>query len=226
MPSLVAPFLAIMIILIMIGPVAAGEASLSRISNLLGQRWPDNRTVNIVAHGHSVPAGYFITQTVRSFDAYPSLLHRRLSERFPFAVINVIVTAIGGENSEQGAARFADVLRHRPDVVLIDYGLNDRGIGLERARAAWLSMIRSARSANAEVIVLTPTPDLNAGPSDSLQQHADQIRTLARELDVLLIDSRAIFSQSGEETALMAQANHPNRRGHELIAGALAHLFQ
>ena len=35
-----------------------------------------NHTVNLVCHGHSVLAGYFKTPEVRTFDAYPYLLHR------------------------------------------------------------------------------------------------------------------------------------------------------
>ena len=66
-------------------------------------------------------------------NAYPHLIHRALKERYPTAVINVIVTAIGGEASESGAARFErDVLSLKPDLVLIDYGLNDRGLGLPK----------------------------------------------------------------------------------------------
>lgn len=34
---------------------------LSPIIDELAKRWPDNRTVNIVCHGHSVPSGYFAT---------------------------------------------------------------------------------------------------------------------------------------------------------------------
>jgi hypothetical protein len=79
---------------------------LAAVSALLARDWPTNRTVNIVCHGHSVVAGYFETPVVETFNAYPHLLHRGLNERFPHAVINVIVTAIGGENSEQGAQRF------------------------------------------------------------------------------------------------------------------------
>ena len=118
---------------------------LADIVVLLKKKWSDNRTVNIVCHGHSVPAGYFATPTVDTMNSYPHLLHARLAERFPCAVINVIVTAIGGENSESGAARFdREVLTHRPDVLTLDYGLNDRWIGLEKARAAWAEMIEKA----------------------------------------------------------------------------------
>ena len=43
-----------------------------------------------------------------------------IKERFPFAVCNVIVTAIGGENSQQGAERFkTEVINYKPDVVTI-----------------------------------------------------------------------------------------------------------
>jgi hypothetical protein len=99
--------------------------------------WPDNRTLMIACHRHSVPAGSFATPLVDTFAAYPHLWHRRLKERFPWAIFNVVTTAIGGEDAESGAARFSsDVLALRPDLINIDYGLNDRSLGLQRARAA------------------------------------------------------------------------------------------
>ena len=123
--------------------------------------WPANRTINLVFHGHSVPAGYFKTPDVRTLEAYPHLVLKELKSLYPLAVINVIVTAIGGENSVQGEKRFAaDVLTHRPDVVFIDYALNDRGLSLEESEAALASMIRQAQSKAVKVILLTPTPDL------------------------------------------------------------------
>ena len=124
----------------------------------LAKRWPSNRTVNIVCHGHSVPAGYFATPFVNTFSAYPHLLHRLIKERFPFAVANVIVTAIGGESSVSGEARFErDVLSLRPDVLTIDYSLNDRSVGLDAARGAWEKMINAALDRSVKVILCTPT---------------------------------------------------------------------
>ena len=122
---------------ILLHPWIAGHAAdpgtyLTSIAEELKVAWPNNRTVNIVCHGHSVPAGYFKTPLVDTFNAYPHLWHRALKERFPHAVINVINTSIGGESSDRGAARFAsEVLTHRPDIVTIDYSLNDRRIGLD-----------------------------------------------------------------------------------------------
>src|SRR5258705_2988822 len=94
---------------------------------MLEAEWPNNRTVTIVCHGHSVPAGYFKTPVVQSFDAYPHLLQEAIKRKFPYAVVNVIVTAIGGEASDRGAERFdREVMSLRPDVVTIDYSLDDR----------------------------------------------------------------------------------------------------
>jgi len=206
---------------------------LQDLTQELSRQWPNNRTVNVVCHGHSVPAGYFQTPVVDTFNAYPHLLHRGLKERFPYAVLNVIVTAIGGENSESGAKRFErDVLALRPDVVTIDYGLNDRGIGLRRAEAAWKAMIAQAQAAHVPVILLTPTPDTSArldDLADPINQHAEQIRRLAREHGVALVDSLAAFKDriaAGEKLeSLMSQVNHPNRKGHEIVAAQLLKWF-
>jgi acyl-CoA thioesterase-1 len=197
--------------------------------------WPDNRTLTIACHGHSVPAGYFATPRVDTFSAYPHLWHWRLKERFPWAVINVITTAIGGENSEQGASRFiADVLRSRPKLISIDYGLNDRGIGLARARAAWLHMISAAVETGAKVILLTPTWDVwddasGSQRSDALLDHANMIRELAAETNVGLADAYAAFERSvtsgSHLSDLLSWPNHPNRRGHSLVADELMHWF-
>ena len=215
---------------------AKAAAPLTYLADVCSQchrQWPTNRMVQIVCHGHSVPAGYFRTPVVETFNAYPHLLHQGIAARFPFAVVNVTVTAIGGENSESGARRFErDVISLRPDVVTIDYSLNDRGIGLARAEAAWRCMLTNATAHGIKVILLTPTPDQSAdlsNPDDPLAQHATQVRRLAAEHGVGLADSLAVFQRAVREgrplRELMSQVNHPNRAGHELVAAELLHWF-
>ena len=213
--------------------IAEPSTYLAPITSELERAWPRNRIVNIVCHGHSVPAGYFKTPVVDSFNAYPSLLHRALKARFPQAVINVIVTAIGGEDAARGAVRFdREVLTHRPDVVCLDYSLNDRRLGLAAARTAWVSMIEQAQAAGVKVILLTPTPDTRArldDPNDPLVQHAAQVRQLAAQYDTALVDSLAGFAAAIARGTplddLLSQLNHPNSRGHQLVATALLEWF-
>jgi len=208
---------------------------LADIAEILRTHWPQNRTVNIVCHGHSVPAGYFATPMVDTMNAYPHLLHVGLKHRYPFAVVNVIVSAIGGEGSKGGAKRFErDVLCHRPDIITIDYGLNDRGLGLEAARATWTSMIEAGLASGAKLLLLTPTPDRTQAPDYSgddkglLPSHAEQIRALAAEHGTGLVDSFAACIKHAEAHDLadiLAWSNHPNRTGHEIVAREILRWF-
>jgi acyl-CoA thioesterase I len=208
---------------------------LAHLVELMNRHWPENRTINIVCHGHSVPAGYFATPMVDTFSAYPHLLHLGLKHRFPYAVVNVIVSAIGGESSDSGADRFEqDVLAKRPDVVTIDYGLNDRGLGLDRSGTAWRSMIEAALAAGTRVLLLTPTADMTQNPGYDgedghvLGLHAKQIRELAGEFGTGLVDSLSAFQRymnNDDLSDLLAWANHPNRAGHELVTRELLRWF-
>ena len=183
----------------------------------------------MVFHGHSVPAGYFKTPVVNTLGAYPALVLKEIKAQYLFAVVNVIVTAIGGENSISGAKRFDnEVLTHHPDVLFIDYALNDRGAGFEKSYKAWDEMIKKAKRKNIKVILLTPSPDQRvdyANPNNELKQHTDQIIRLAREHQVGLVDSYKAFEFAyGKKTILkkyMSQVNHPNEKGHKLIANEI-----
>lgn len=197
------------------------------------KEWPNNRTINLVFHGHSVPSGYFKTPVVNTMDAYPYQVLRLLKEKYPYAVINVINTAIGGENAQSGQKRFeTDVLCHKPDVLFIDYALNDRGLGLEAAKAAWEKMIVEARKRGIKIILLTPSPDLSVDlldPNTDLEQHAKQIRSLANKYQLGLVDSYAQFrdikAAGGNIEDYMSQINHPNAKGHAVIAKEILKYF-
>jgi hypothetical protein len=119
--------------------------------------------------------------------------------------------------------------------VTIDYGLNDRGIGLEAARANWEMMITQALEAGTRLILLTPTADTTQLPGADtetarmLQDHAAQIRGLAENHEIGLVDSLAAFARyqggGGDLTDLLSWSNHPNRAGHEVVARELLRWF-
>ena len=196
--------------------------------------WPKNRTINLVFHGHSVPAGYFKTPVVNTLASYPYLVLKDIKLAYPLTVVNIINTSIGGENSESGLKRFeADVLTHKPDVLFIDYALNDRGMGLERAKAAWEKMIRLALEKNIKVILLTPSPDQRVDIKDDLSildQHANQIKELAKRFQIGLVDTYALFKnqvKSGNNLVdYMSQVNHPNEKGHQMITDEIMGYFK
>lgn len=216
-------------------PAQADPAEyLEGIKTELKKEWPANRTINLVFHGHSVPAGYFKTPEVNTLLSYPQLLLAELKTLYPCAVINVIITAIGGENSEAGAERFAeDVLTHKPDVLFIDYALNDIGLGLARARKAWETMITAAQAKGIRVILLTPSPDQSMDiltPGNDMELITAQIRRLAREYGTGIADSyeafRVVYSSGSPLSQYMSQVNHPNYQGHYLIMKEILPYFK
>lgn len=213
--------------------VADKQTYLSEFKKEMTLKWPENRTLNIVVHGHSVPTGYARTPIVNTLKAYPHLVFHALKTQYPYAVLNVITTSIGGEQAEHGETRFKDeVLTHRPDVLFIDYALNDRNIGLERSEKAWRKMIESALAQKLKVILFTPTPDLKENILDDktpLAGHAEMIRKLAAEYHVGLVDSYKLFKEKAENGEdlhkYMSQNNHPNSAGHSCVAAEILTWF-
>lgn len=199
----------------------------------LHKKWPANRMVNFVFHGHSVPAGYFQTPAINTFQSYPLLSVKRITDSFSTAEINCIRTAIGGENAEQGAKRFdSTVLNHQPDILFIDYALNDRNIGLERSKAAWQYMIEKALTKKIKIVLLTPTPDMQEDIKSieaPLEKYTSQILAMGKHYHIPVIDSYHIFKKlvTGGKNLndYMAQSNHPNALGHQLVANEICKLF-
>lgn len=213
--------------------IASNSSYLHLVVDELMKTWPQNRTVNLVFHGHSVPAGYFATPFVDSFNAYPHLLHRALKERFPFAVINAIVTAVGGETSDLGAARFQEeVLGHRADLLTIDYALNDRKIGLFTAEKSHREMLEAALEKSWKVLLMGPSADKRClydhDDRRRLDAHNAQLKSLADEYNVGYVDILSLFDKEqkkGELDGFLSWHHHPNAAGHALIASELMKWF-
>jgi acyl-CoA thioesterase-1 len=214
--------------------VIAQNDYLDSLKNELQVKWPKNRVINLVFHGHSVPAGYFKTPDVRTLDSYPHLVLQAVKEKYPYATVNVITTAIGGENSANGAERFKKtVLNHRPDVLFIDYALNDRKMGLQESAKNWRKMIKQALKQKIKIILLTPSPDQSADwakQGGELELFSKQIIALAEEYKIGLADSFKKFQElvtAGKNIQeYMSQSNHPNKHGHQLIADEIMRYFQ
>ena len=105
-----------------------------------------------------------------SLKVYSELLRKELPGRnLPATVINA---GVGGNTTRAARSRFEkDVLKHRPQVVILQFGINDSAVDVWRkppatapriAREAYIDnlryFIRQLKASNARVIVMTPNP--------------------------------------------------------------------
>ena len=145
-------------------------------------------------------------------------------------MINTIITAIGGETSPRGVRRSKEVLAHRPDLVLIDYGMNDLGIPPEEMKAAWTSMIETFQDTGSYVVLITPTwderePERLREGLFGLKAIAGVIQELGCVSNVPVADVYGRWTPkiaSGvESSSMLSWSNHPNAAGHQLICQAI-----
>lgn len=137
-----------------------------------------------------------------------------LKKLYPKAAIRSINAAIGGTGSDLGAFRLAhDVLRHKPDLVFIEFAVNDAGAKDDRVRKAVEGIVRQIRKAlpdNDICFVYTVTKgnlkDYQAGrlprPASIMEEIAEHYRlpsvNLSYEVARLEKDGKLVMSGSKE----------------------------
>lgn len=160
--------------------------------------------------------------------AYPERLQQRLAARYRMQRPEVVNEGVPGEEASVAVMRFRDVLlMHQPDIVILMEGTNDlltQQVGMMRARDALRAMIQEAKRQDRRVLLSTIIPQRMNGsrvpPRDPfavwVQPLNDEIRKLATEENVALVDMWAVFNANmsliGEDDV------HPTQLGFEVMA--------
>ena len=119
------------------------------------KRLTDDRELNIVYYGGSVTEGYGVIKDVESWRA---LSGEWFKNTFPSATINTYNAAIGGTGTQLGVLRLeTDVIERKPDLVFIEFAMNDMYCGLTKQEAARYleTIIRDIRTANPNCDIVT-----------------------------------------------------------------------
>jgi lysophospholipase L1-like esterase len=163
----------------------------------------------MVCFGDSVTKG---APYVAAPDCFAQLLARRVNHRLQgsgrrFRCVNA---GVGGENSAEGLARIeSDVLTHSPDLVAVEFGLNDiryepeKRIPPEQFAGNLTRIVQHLRDAEAGVLLLTPNPIIDAyhgysrntdyydrwgGCNGAVAEYAQVIRDVGREVGEFVCD--------------------------------------
>ena len=118
------------------------KAELVRTRDGLGNvlaRLRDGQPVNIAYLGGSITAAAGWRVKTREW----------FSREFPKAEVNEIDAAIGGTGSDLGAFRVQrDALRHKPDLLFVEFAVNDGGASPQRIWQAMEGIVRQTWAAN------------------------------------------------------------------------------
>jgi len=201
---------------VLIGLVAAGVC-LAAVVIFLGVR--DRRPV-LVCLGDSLtscggPAGHYSDW---------------LAKFMPY--VKVIDAGIGGDTLDGGRARYErDVLKHKPDVVLIALGANDfwrQARTVDEMGADLEAMVREARARNVRVVVASCFGDrqfweelcveFEFGRYELASQIARMERGVCDAHGCLYVPNMQIDVKPNRLPPFWDETDHPNRAGNEQVA--------
>lgn len=197
--------------------------------------------------GDSITEGWIDAER-RPSEAYPMLVDSVL--RAEGTVVRGIVSARGGESTEDALARFErEAQAHRPDVLVFAYGSNDYfvwgdipapRVSLERFRFHCRVMIEAVVRSGCRVIVLPPPPVIAhrfhrfvdsadyvpyGGVAQLRDRYAAALRTVVAEFPcarLLAVDSLLL----GDPDAMGFDGVHPSAIGHRRLAASVAGALQ
>jgi len=206
----------------------AGESAAPELSGIRSALSAGTEPVRIVCFGDSVTGVYYHTGGRR---AYADLLEIALDRLYPEATLTVINAGISGHATPDALARIDDdVLKHRPQLVTVMFGLNDMThVSIEDYAANLATITQKCRAIGAEVLLCTPNAvfDTEGRPAAVLEEYVAAIHRVGTEQNVPVVDCYAAFQQVRSEDAfsfalLMSDEIHPNMDGHKLFAELMA----
>jgi len=184
--------------------------------------------VTIVAFGDSITAGFAVRR------GYPSFWKERLAEKYPDARIELINSGASGDTTQDGLARLDwATLSYEPDLVTINFGINDcvLGLGLEEFEMNFVEMVLRIRAGPASEILLLSSQPLETPPYDKLVlDYYQAIERVAGEMDVGFVDVYGAWMERVHQgtplgSLILPGLDHPNEAGYRIIAEELMRLF-
>jgi len=203
--------------------LSSGWAAETHFSNTTA-RLQSGKPLKIVCFGDSVTGVYYHTGSRR---AYTDMVGIAIRKKYPQSQLTMINAGISGHTTVNALARIdRDVLKHKPTLVTVMFGLNDMTrVPLETYEANLKTIIQKCRAVGAEVLLCTPNNIISTAgrPSEVLINYCDVIRKVAREKNVPVCDcyrQMDLLRKQNEQDwdFLFSHEIHPNMSGHKVMA--------
>jgi len=186
------------------------------------------RSVTIVTYGDSITAGFAVRR------GFPSFWREMLQNKYPKAKIELVNSGISGDTTLDGLARLDwSVLSYEPDLVTINFGINDCVLSLDLAEFEenFVEMVRRIRSGPASEVLLLSSQPLETPPYDKwVQDYYQAVERVALETDVGFVDVFGAWMERVNQgtplsSLILSGLDHPNEAGYRIIAEELMKLF-
>lgn len=200
--------------------------------------------INIVIFGDSVSHGA-VNGYIDYENVYWNILKKRLNKFRDYIPVNMINASIGGTTAKESLSRLdSQALIHKPDLVIVCFGLNDVNGTLDDYLSALEEIFKKCLSCGADTIFMTPNMLNTYVAEDTEKQYYEyaaktarmqnegrmdefmaKASELARLCGVTVCDCYSKWKELSEThdiTMLLAnRINHPIPEMHKLFADGL-----
>lgn len=187
----------------------------------------DSITAGEIPDSSDTPTAELRVRAVHPDLAYPARLLTILSTRYPSQTFTIVNDGIPGERTTDGVTRLpVDLAKYRPQVVLLQEGVNDVNKFGATAIPATLdnlrTMIRTARASGAQVVVGTLLPQiaglLRAAAPELMAPFNAQLVPMATAEGATVVDLYAGLQPNLPSWISPLDGLHPTAAGYLQIA--------
>jgi len=162
----------------------------------------------ILVLGDSLSAGYGIDRQ----HGWVQLLQNRLQQSgYAYQVVNA---SISGDTTDSGLSRLPYALKqHKPAIVIIELGGNDglRGLSIGELQANLTQLIKLARQAKAQVLLIRERIPPNLGPAYTAK-FSQLYKMIAKQQQVPMVPF-LLKGVADDPSLMQADGIHPNAKG-------------
>lgn len=190
------------------------KVSLARLKDCM-MRAEKGEELTIGFFGGSITQGSLATKPE---NCYAYRVFSWWAKKFPKAEFHYVNAGIGGTNSHFGAARLImDLLMYRPDVVIVDFSVNDMANAF--CQETYEGIIRKILAWDSKpAVILLNNVFYDTG--ENAQEHHNSVGDWYQIPHVSMKDTLYKKMKAGIYTReeLTPDGLHPNDKGHELVA--------
>ncbi|OHD69616.1 MAG: hypothetical protein A2W19_01005 [Spirochaetes bacterium RBG_16_49_21] len=185
-------------------------------------------TLTIVALGDSLTHGWLVRK------GYLDFMSEMIKSRYPHSTVKIINRGVPGDTAEGGLARLEhDVIDLNPDLVFIQFGLNDAfsGISAEKFKNTIRIIVAELKAeTEAEMLLLTSVPIMNEREDFIAERFYHSILTVAGEEDIPVVPVHRYWKKKiseGMDFRKLVQSDlvHPTVEGYRLMSEAIIEVF-